>query len=484
MIDAIVNQLDPAKIHKPLPSADAVISNLTRRARPISLDSCDSDTPGALGKEDPSSGHRRQHVEERADKTTSRRARHEQSRRKASPPPRLEDHSTTGTAESANSSALVTTQKHSSSQLSIDEIIRKHSRAVDTAIETAKEKARRDLGLSSPVSSSQVSLSPPPTARAVSSDFPGAGAVAPSPMKPASGRIAVSSNSPSLIDTRPAAAGIRGLYISAVAAIPDDGSSDHSVLEDVVIGQALLDKLETGSLDSSRTTGGPSFGLHSSLPPSTRHTASPAPSASSRLSKRKSLPASPHRATDEENHNLAVYLRSTRLNRFLYLSRPFPERPLHVSLADIGSPSGTPVLVFLGIGCVRHLIAIFDDLAKALHLRLICIDRWGFGKTSNVPQEKRTPLGWAAVVERVLTELRVEDFGIIAHSAGAPYAAATALRLGSRVKGKLHFLAPWISADIDGGEFEQGRILYSSSDCRIQMAQMGTKWGDQRCICR
>jgi len=148
---------------------------------------------------------------------------------------------------------------------------------------------------------------------------------------------------------------------------------------------------------------------------------------------------------------MAVYLRSSRLNRILQFPRPYPDRPLQVSLADIGSPTGTPVLFFLGIGCVRHLVALFDDLANALNLRLICIDRWGFGKTTNVPQDKRNPLDWAAVVERTLGELGIDDVRLISHSAGAPYAAATALRLGDRVKGNLHFLAPWINAEVDGG---------------------------------
>jgi pimeloyl-ACP methyl ester carboxylesterase len=148
---------------------------------------------------------------------------------------------------------------------------------------------------------------------------------------------------------------------------------------------------------------------------------------------------------------MAVYLRSISLNGILQLPRPYPERPLQVSLADIGSPTGIPVLFFLGIGCVRHLIALFDDLAKALNLRLICIDRWGLGRTTNVPQDKRSPLDWAGVVERVLDEINVDSVRLISHSAGAPYAAATALRLGERVKGKIHFLAPWINVDVDGG---------------------------------
>ena len=163
-----------------------------------------------------------------------------------------------------------------------------------------------------------------------------------------------------------------------------------------------------------------------------------------------SMPSSEPRGSDA--HDMVIYLRSQHLNRFIELPRPFPDRPLRVSLAEVGSPSGRPVLLFLGLGCVRYLAALFDDLAKAVGLRLICIDRWGMGKTGNVSAECRSLTGWAEVVEKVLDKIEVKSFQIIAHSAGAPYACATALRLGNKVTGKLHLLAPWVGADIDSGE--------------------------------
>ena len=150
-------------------------------------------------------------------------------------------------------------------------------------------------------------------------------------------------------------------------------------------------------------------------------------------------------------HAMAIYLRSEHLNRFIELPRPVPDRPLRVSFAEVGNPSGRPILLFLGLGCVRHLIALFDDLAKAFGLRLICIDRWGLGKTENVSAERRNLTEWAEVVNNVLDQIKVDSFQIVAHSAGAPYACATALRLGNRVTGKLYLLAPWVSSDIESG---------------------------------
>jgi pimeloyl-ACP methyl ester carboxylesterase len=156
--------------------------------------------------------------------------------------------------------------------------------------------------------------------------------------------------------------------------------------------------------------------------------------------------------TEDDEQAMARYLRSSRLTRMITLPRPYPERPLNVSLADVGSPTGRPVVIFLGLGCVRYLIALFDELATAFGLRLICLDRWGLGKTDEIPQEQRGVLDWVVVVERVMKELAIEDFSVLAHSAGAPYALATAYKMGNRVKGRVHLLSPWVNAEIDGGE--------------------------------
>lgn len=76
---------------------------------------------------------------------------------------------------------------------------------------------------------------------------------------------------------------------------------------------------------------------------------------------------------------VAQYLRSPRLTTLLKLTRsPHAslDNPLTVSLSDLGSPSGIPVIVFLGLGCVRHIMGLYDEMAECLGLRLITIDRY------------------------------------------------------------------------------------------------------------
>ncbi|KAI0702488.1 hypothetical protein BC835DRAFT_1263873 [Cytidiella melzeri] len=153
--------------------------------------------------------------------------------------------------------------------------------------------------------------------------------------------------------------------------------------------------------------------------------------------------------------NIAKYLRSTRLTTMLTLTRsPHASRecPLRVSLSDLGSPTGTPLVVFLGLGCVRHIMGLYDEMAALLGIRLITIDRWGLGKTDS-PRTKvaRGIPEWATVVEEVLDALHIDQCSIMAHSAGAPYALAFASRFPERIRGDLCLLAPWVGGGENAG---------------------------------
>ena len=75
---------------------------------------------------------------------------------------------------------------------------------------------------------------------------------------------------------------------------------------------------------------------------------------------------------------IAQYLRSKRLTTLLKLTRSphaSMEHPLTVSLSDLGCSTGYPLVVFLGLGCVRHVTGVYDEMAQCLGLRLIAIDR-------------------------------------------------------------------------------------------------------------
>ena len=319
--------------------------------------------------------------------------------------------------------------------LSIDEIIRKHSPAAQDAEAAIVTKARLDLGLSpkpsTPVPTSPVTpLSPTPLR---------------TPRPGDTSTLAPLHDMTSQRDSPSASTGNDHLGRSKED-LEITGESEELVMRDLEIGQQLLDKLERGSLASSGNSGPKRMSFN--LP------RSPTPQRSSGAATPTGTPNK-----DELSHSLARYLRSPSLNRILTLPRPFPERPLRVSLAEVGDLSGKPVLVFLGLGCARHLIAMYDDLAKALGLRLICIDRWGYGKTDPMTEEHGSIMRWAWVVEQVMDRLEVDRFQLMAHSAGAAYAVAVVLRIPERVKGTLYFLAPWVSTEIDGGEHKVFKVF-------------------------
>ncbi|KAI0724388.1 hypothetical protein C8T65DRAFT_626319 [Cerioporus squamosus] len=155
------------------------------------------------------------------------------------------------------------------------------------------------------------------------------------------------------------------------------------------------------------------------------------------------------------SQTIAQYLRSTRLTTLLRLTRsPHASRgnPLTVSLSDLGSPTGFPLVVFLGLGCVRHIMGLYDEMAECLGIRLITIDRWGLGRT-DVPKSKsaRGIPEWASIVEEVLDQLGIDQCSVMAHSAGAPYAMAFANKYPERIRGEVCLLAPWVAGGEGGG---------------------------------
>ncbi|KAG7099418.1 hypothetical protein E1B28_001270 [Marasmius oreades] len=154
------------------------------------------------------------------------------------------------------------------------------------------------------------------------------------------------------------------------------------------------------------------------------------------------------------SNEVAQYLRSTRLTTLLRLTRSphaSHDNPLTISLSDLGSSSGYPVVVFLGLGCVRHIMGLYDEMAECLGLRLITIDRWGLGRTEPRAKSAKGIMQWASVVEEVLDMLHIEECSVMAHSAGSPYALSFASKLRKRIRGDICLLAPWVGGSESGG---------------------------------
>ncbi|KAK5130218.1 hypothetical protein LTR08_002303 [Meristemomyces frigidus] len=116
-----------------------------------------------------------------------------------------------------------------------------------------------------------------------------------------------------------------------------------------------------------------------------------------------------------------------------------------ISFSEVGDPEGAAVFICVGMGLTRYVTAFYDELATTLRLRLITVDRPGVGGSEPFPPTDRSgPLSWPDDVLAISQQLGIAKFSLLAHSAGAIYALATALTLPHLIKGKVHLLAPWI----------------------------------------
>lgn len=134
------------------------------------------------------------------------------------------------------------------------------------------------------------------------------------------------------------------------------------------------------------------------------------------------------------------YLSSPRLNQRIKHS----QTGRVISFSEVGDPKGSTVFCCVGMGLTRFLTAFYDELALTLKLRLITPDRPGVGGSELHADGTDTPLGWPDDVRAICEHLKITKFSIMAHSAGAIYALATALRMSQHIRCRVHLLAPWI----------------------------------------
>ena len=134
------------------------------------------------------------------------------------------------------------------------------------------------------------------------------------------------------------------------------------------------------------------------------------------------------------------FLASSRLSQ----SITEPHTGRIISFSEVGDPTGSAVFCCVGMGLTRYITAFYDELASTLRLRLITPDRPGVGASETHTDGLNTPLAWPDDVRAICLHLNLTKFSILAHSAGAIYALATALRMPQHIRGRLHLLAPWI----------------------------------------
>lgn len=161
-------------------------------------------------------------------------------------------------------------------------------------------------------------------------------------------------------------------------------------------------------------------------------------------------------SADSIDDAVDAYLASPRLAQKIR----HPQTGRVISFSEVGDSEGFAVFCCVGMGLTKYITAFYDELALTLKLRLITPDRPGVGDSEPYSDGTTTPLSWPGMfiagfiwilltifsddVYAICQALKISKFSILAHSAGAIYALATALRMPQHIRGRIHLLAPWI----------------------------------------
>ncbi|KAM0331410.1 hypothetical protein ACHAQA_003083 [Verticillium albo-atrum] len=98
-----------------------------------------------------------------------------------------------------------------------------------------------------------------------------------------------------------------------------------------------------------------------------------------------------------------------------------------LGFAEYGDPQGRPLLYFHGYPSSRLEASAADDLARQRNIRLLALDRPGFGLSS--PQPGRQILDWPVDVAAFAKDKNLDRFAVMGLSGGGPYALACAKAL-------------------------------------------------------
>ncbi len=99
--------------------------------------------------------------------------------------------------------------------------------------------------------------------------------------------------------------------------------------------------------------------------------------------------------------------------------------------AECGDLNGKPIFHFHGDPGSRLEIRFFGDKPKEYGIRIISVDRPGYGLSDFQPE--RTLLDWPDDVVKLADHLGLDKFAVMGISGGGPYAAACAYKIPERL---------------------------------------------------
>lgn len=99
--------------------------------------------------------------------------------------------------------------------------------------------------------------------------------------------------------------------------------------------------------------------------------------------------------------------------------------------AEYGDPKGKPIFFFPGWPCSRYHAAITDKDAKTLGLRVLSVDRPGYGLSQF--KKDRTLLEFPNDIIELADILKIIKFSVLGVSGGGPYAAVCSYSIPERI---------------------------------------------------
>jgi pimeloyl-ACP methyl ester carboxylesterase len=131
-----------------------------------------------------------------------------------------------------------------------------------------------------------------------------------------------------------------------------------------------------------------------------------------------------------------------------------------LAYAEFGDPAGWPMLQFHGFPGSRLEGALVSANAAKAGVRVICIDRPGYGGSDFLPD--RRIVDWPADVVQLADALGLARFAVMGVSGGGPYAAACARFIPERLRAValVAGVGPFGVAGVTEGMSLQNRILF------------------------
>lgn len=145
-----------------------------------------------------------------------------------------------------------------------------------------------------------------------------------------------------------------------------------------------------------------------------------------------------------------------------------------LAVRHYGDPHGVPILYFHGHPGSRMDLDFIDpdNLAGDLGIRIIALDRPGYGRSTEQPG--RTLNDWPQDVLAVVDELGIPRFSVLGYSGGGPYALACAARISAARLVRTVVVAGIGPVGSPGQHRSIGWTLYSGAPAPIRgpMAQL------------